>query len=135
MATSTISGSFNAKIGSPSSSTTSGLIRTMCEPLSIKVGFVTGKVTEGPFNKQFHMKCLDLIGGGELTEEMLESDPSKKLPSPTMQEERFGKTAATKSSAWLKLVFAGTSEMDETAFNCEELPGLALLAALARWAS
>ena len=100
--------------------------------MSIKDGFVTGKVTEGPFNKQFHMKCLDLIGGGELTEEKLESDPSKKLPSPTMQEERFGKTAATKSSAWLTLVLPGTSEMEATAFNCVEFPGFALLAALAR---
>ena len=82
----------------------------------MREGFVTGKVTEGPVREQFQIKCLDFRGGGLLTEEKLESEPSEKLPSPKTPEGRVGKIAATKSSAWV----GGASEMEATVFNWEE---------------
>lgn len=96
----------------------------------MREGFVTGKVTDGPVREQFQMKCLDFMGGGLLTDEKLLSDPSEKLPSPMIPEERFGKTAAMKSSVWL----AGASETEATVFIWEEA-GFAALAAFARCAS
>ena len=93
----------------------------------MREGLVTGKVTEGPVREQFHIKCLDLRGGGSLTEEKLASEPSEKLPSPKTPEGRVGKTAATKSSGWV----LEASEMEATVFICEAVLVLAEWADLA----
>ena len=102
---------------------------TMWQPLSIRLGFITGKVTEGPLRAQFQMKCLDLRGGGLLTDdEKLESSPSEKLPSPIKPEERLGKTAARKSFDSL----GGASVTEATVVIWEDDAGLVEFADLAR---
>ena len=98
IATLTVSGFSNVRIGRPNSSTRSGLISTMWQPLSMREGLFIGKVTAGPVRVQFQMKCLDFKGGAGLTGAKLESELSEKLPSPTVLDEREGKTAAMKSS-------------------------------------
>lgn len=98
----------------------------------MREGLFTGKVTEGPVREQFQIKCLDLMGGGELTDEKLESEPSVKLPSPTAPEESEGKTAATKSSVWLDGV---ASETVATVVICEDEAVFERWMLFARWAS
>ena len=113
-------------------------MRTMWHPLSMREGLFIGKVTAGPVRVQFQIKCFDFNGGGGLTGVKLESDPSEKLPSPTAEDERDGKTAAMKSSAWLG--FWGTSEMEamlfmDTLLFVWVLGDFEACAPLARWAS
>ena len=132
IATLTSSGCFRVKIGRPSLATRSGCMRTMWQPLSIRADLVTGKVTAGPMSEQSQIKCLDLMGGGSLTEEKLESDDSERLPFPMAAAESDGKTEAMKSSVSLT---GGASVMEATVFICEDDEGFVLWADLARCAS
>ena len=82
MVTSTVSGWSKVKTGKPNCATTSGCIRTIWQPLSIRDKFFIGKSTVGPVNKQSQMKCFEFIWGVILTEAMLLLEPSEKLPLP-----------------------------------------------------
>ena len=66
-------------------------------PVINEEGLFMGKEATGPVRVQSQIKCLDIMGGGALTEAKLESEPSEKLPSLRVPEESKGKMAAMKS--------------------------------------